>query len=107
MGQTWFDRKAWLQSNDLFRLGSALDPGSASWRRSLLQGRQPARPASPDHATVTKYCVGCHNTKVKTSGLALDSTRHSQRGAELGGLGEGGPQAAYPIDATRRTAAAG
>ena len=29
--------------------------------------------ASPDHATVKKYCVGCHNSKVKTSGLAFDS----------------------------------
>ena len=37
MGQTWFDRKARLQSNDLFRLGSALDPGSTRWRRSLCR----------------------------------------------------------------------
>jgi hypothetical protein len=29
--------------------------------------------ASADRATLDKYCVGCHNTKVKRGGLALDA----------------------------------
>ena len=40
---------------------------------AVCAGQTADAPPSPDHAMVTKYCVGCHNTKVKTSGLALDS----------------------------------
>jgi mono/diheme cytochrome c family protein len=28
---------------------------------------------SPQHAVINRYCVGCHNSKLKTGGLALDS----------------------------------
>src|SRR5437899_8164583 len=28
---------------------------------------------APERAVVNKYCVGCHNTKANTAGLALDS----------------------------------
>ena len=27
--------------------------------------------ASAQHAVMTRYCVGCHNAKLKTGGLAL------------------------------------
>ena len=36
-------------------------------------GRAPVA-VSPESAAIKRYCVGCHNTKVKTGGLALDST---------------------------------
>ena len=36
-----------------------------------LRAQQPA--ASPQHALINQYCVGCHNDKVKTGGLALDT----------------------------------
>src|SRR5256885_830761 len=29
--------------------------------------------ASPQRAVINQYCVGCHNDKLKTGGLALDS----------------------------------
>ncbi len=29
--------------------------------------------ASPQHALINQYCVGCHNSKLKTGGLALDT----------------------------------
>ena len=29
-------------------------------------------PGSPQRALVTQYCVGCHNSKTKTAGIALD-----------------------------------
>ena len=28
---------------------------------------------TPEQATFGKYCVGCHNSKTKTSGLELDA----------------------------------
>src|SRR5262245_47970878 len=33
----------------------------------------PAPTLSPQHAVINRYCVGCHNSKLKTGGLALDS----------------------------------
>ena len=33
----------------------------------------PAAAVSPVRATVNRYCIGCHNTKLKTGELALDS----------------------------------
>ncbi|MBK5291066.1 MAG: DUF1592 domain-containing protein [Acidobacteriia bacterium] len=32
------------------------------------------QPAFSSQATVNKYCIGCHNTKLKTGGLSLDTT---------------------------------
>ncbi len=34
---------------------------------------QQQQPASPQHALINQYCVGCHNDKLKTGGLALDT----------------------------------
>lgn len=33
---------------------------------------QPASPGNPARELVNRYCVGCHNEKLKTAGLALD-----------------------------------
>ena len=42
---------------------------------SQQQAAAPASPAVPlERAAVKRYCVGCHNTKVKTGGLALDTS---------------------------------
>lgn len=51
---------------------------AASIRRILpvvcLAASIPAIQAQPaDPAVIKQYCIGCHNTKVKTSGLALDT----------------------------------
>ena len=45
--------------------------------RGLEPQRAGARPAPPadvaaQRAVLDKYCVGCHNTRLKTGGLALD-----------------------------------
>jgi hypothetical protein len=40
---------------------------------AVCSAQTSSTPASPDHATVKKYCLGCHNSKVKTSGLAFDT----------------------------------
>jgi len=34
----------------------------------------PLAPASTHRATVDQYCIGCHNDKLKTAGLALNAT---------------------------------
>src|SRR5262245_48766348 len=39
----------------------------------LLRSQQPAaRPGAPQ-AVLIQYCIGCHNAKLKTGGLALDA----------------------------------
>ena len=44
---------------------------------------RPGEPAAPDAAaqgaTVTRYCVGCHNDRLKTAGLVLDPGRFRAR----------------------------
>ena len=42
-------------------------------------------PAAPQRALVDKYCVTCHNQKIKTGGLTLDNKdlNHVAEGAEL------------------------
>ncbi|MEP7362804.1 MAG: DUF1592 domain-containing protein [Acidobacteriota bacterium] len=39
----------------------------------LLLGAQPSPPRVDSQAFINKYCVGCHNQKLRTAGLALDS----------------------------------
>src|SRR5438552_4827 len=34
----------------------------------------PAPAVSSERAVINKYCVGCHNDKLKASGLALDTS---------------------------------
>ncbi|MBI1897102.1 MAG: DUF1587 domain-containing protein, partial [Acidobacteria bacterium] len=36
------------------------------------QATSAARASSPERALISRYCIGCHNTKLKTAGLALD-----------------------------------
>ena len=37
-------------------------------------------PASPEHAFLTQYCIGCHNERAKVGGLALDTLDVSRVG---------------------------
>ena len=62
---------------------------------------------SAERAALDRYCLGCHNAKVKTGGLALDSIGCRPVEQQSGGLGKGRPQAARPLHAAHRTAAAG
>src|SRR5262245_46858912 len=42
--------------------------------------RQPAPPASTASDVIGKYCITCHNSRLKTAGLALDSLDLAQAG---------------------------
>src|SRR5436190_5587958 len=46
---------------------------SASLVAAQTSGPATAVSASADRETLRRYCVACHNAKVKTSGIALDS----------------------------------
>jgi mono/diheme cytochrome c family protein len=65
--------KVKLQFTCVFVVGIALLATAAS---RAVQGQAPATPASlaPDaeRALVDKYCVSCHNARLKTGGLVLD-----------------------------------
>ena len=50
---------------------------------------QAASPASDVRAVLDRYCVSCHNDKLKTAGLSLVSLNLTRVG-ELGELGERG-----------------
>src|SRR5687768_12925539 len=55
----------------------SLEPAGAPQRRSLELQRTAPSPApsvngAAPRALLDKYCVGCHNARVKTAGLALD-----------------------------------
>ena len=54
-------------------LASVLAGGFAAF--PIRAQQQPARPAaaSPQRALLNQYCVSCHNGKLKTGGLALDT----------------------------------
>jgi hypothetical protein len=52
----------------------ALAGGSIGVGGPPQQAARPAQPAvSPERATVNRYCLACHNSQVKTAGLALDA----------------------------------
>jgi len=52
----------------------ALIIGAICFTASAFQAPGPAAPATtPARQLVTKYCVSCHNQKLKTANLALDA----------------------------------
>ena len=57
-------------------------------------------------ATIQQYCVTCHNQRLKTGGLALDTLDIANVQLERGDLGTGRAQAARRRDAAARRAAA-
>jgi hypothetical protein len=53
----------------LFVAGGAISLGGPQ-----QPSTSPAAPAvSPERSAINRYCVGCHNNKLKTAGLALDT----------------------------------
>ena len=80
-------------------------PVSASSRSGSQTGSSPS-PGS-QRALVDRYCVTCHNQRLKTGGLALDTVDLANVGARAGDLGKGRAQAARRRHAARRPAAAG
>ena len=41
--------------------------------RNRAEGQTPAAPSDPNRAMLNTYCVGCHNSRVRTGGIAFDS----------------------------------
>ena len=56
-------------------------------------GVQPAAPAAP-RAVLDKYCVTCHNQRLRTAGLALDTLDAANPGGQRRSVGEGDREAA-------------
>ena len=62
---------------------------------------------SPERALLDKYCVTCHNQRLKTGGLTLDDVDVANVGRQSGDLGEGRPEASRQSDAAGGHAAPG
>ena len=60
------------------------------------------RRATPARELVNKYCVSCHNEKLKTANLALDRADAEHPSNSAGDLGKGHREAAKPCDAAAR-----
>src|SRR5215467_9372860 len=104
----------------LFVLGAAgvvrVTAGAQSQSPSQPPASQPAASAAshPDYgAVVTKYCVTCHNARLKTAGLALDTVDISnpaagadvwERAVRKMRVGMMPPQSAPHPDATTQAA---
>ena len=56
---------------------SAAPQATPPARRPAVQGAPPA----PDRALVDRYCVTCHNQKLKTAGVTLDTVDFNQPGS--------------------------
>ena len=87
---------------------SAQQPASAQGYGALRQTQgvpSPSRDAA-GRVALDKYCVSCHNERVKTAGLMLDRADVAEPWRQHGGLGKGGAQSAHRHDAAAQHAAA-
>ena len=66
-----------------------------------------ANAATAPRAVLDTYCVTCHNQRLRTAGLALDSSGCDQSGCERRGVGAGHRKASRPRHAAAGAAAAG
>ena len=62
----------------------------------------PADSAATHRAVLDRYCVTCHNARLKTAGLMLDGLDLAEVPDRRRGVGEGRPEAARRHDAARR-----
>ena len=46
--------------------------------QAAAQASQPGQPPQTPRAVLDRYCVACHNSRVKTAGLALDKVDLAQ-----------------------------
>ena len=63
-----------------WRFARALGLAACVGHAPSLAAQQPAASVQPPpdyHATISKYCVGCHNERTKAGGLALDAMDYS------------------------------
>ena len=77
------------------------------WAATAARSFSVPSATSPHRATLDRYCVTCHNGRVKAGGLVLDALDVSRVTADPADLGEGRSQAARPDDASGGRAASG
>ena len=76
--------------------------------RAAAPSQQSASPvlavasASTYRAILDRYCVTCHNSRLRTANLALDAVALEPVGPDAAVLGEGAAQAADARDAAAR-----
>ena len=84
---------------------------AASGFMFALEAQQPSAaapaPSAAHRDVINRYCVSCHNDRLKRGGLALDTVAAHDVAPEPGRVGESRPEASRPSDAAGRTAAAG
>ena len=80
-------------------------PSASSPQTTRSTEPSPAR--DDTRATVDKYCVTCHNQRLRTGSLALDAAGPRQRGGARRRLGEGDSTSAGGHDAARGSASTG
>ena len=82
-----------------------LQPASAQAAQNASAG-QASDAVAANQATVQKYCVSCHNDKVKSGGLALTHVGFGARREERRSLGTRDSQGSDRSDAARGPAPA-
>ena len=100
---TW---ASFIGRNNL-RRRSRMRYGIVSLVGAALLGAQTQPSAADPRAFLDKYCVTCHNQKLHTAGLALDTSGRREAWRQCGGVGAGDREAAGRLDAAARNAAAG
>ena len=88
--------RLWLVSLALAPLSAVL--GGAGQNQPVATA---AVPSTPDgaRAMLDRYCVTCHNARLKTGGLVLEGLSVRDAARARRGVGEGGPQGARGRDA--------
>ena len=74
---------------------------------SATPSQSPAPASLPASEVLQKYCVTCHNGRLKTAGLQIDSLDVRSRGRRRAAVGKDRHEAAHRRDAAAGAAAAG
>ena len=82
-------------------------PSSRRRSRRVPPGGSMRRPGAWQRALLDRYCVACHNERLRTAGLTLDHARRDPHRRCAGRLGDRGPQVAGRRDAAVAAPAAG
>ena len=64
------------------------------WSQPAVAYQDELAAGSEPGALFTRYCIGCHNTRLRTAGLAIDELDLGVRHRVAGGLRDG----AGPVD---------
>ncbi len=76
------NRRLWFCAAALWAVSAAWGVMHAAAPQSATATPQPARAVSVEQQTIARYCVGCHNDRLKTSGLSLEKADAAHAGAD-------------------------